>query len=97
MERKIGIDDSDESHVRKVQAFGDHLGPQQDIEFARSEISENPPVIFLSLERIRIHPADLGSGKELAQRFLDSLCADPCVLDLRIAAFGLGTDRRHSR
>ena len=39
MQCKIGIDDSDERDVRKMQTFRDHLGSHQNVDLAGAKIS----------------------------------------------------------
>ena len=39
MQSEIGVNDSDERHIREVQAFRDHLRADQDVDLACSEIS----------------------------------------------------------
>src|SRR5262249_51291800 len=34
MQREIGVDDADQRYVWKMQAFGDHLGADQNIDLA---------------------------------------------------------------
>lgn len=41
VEGDVGGDDSYEGDVGKVEAFGDHLGTDEDIEFATSELGED--------------------------------------------------------
>jgi hypothetical protein len=47
MEREIGVDDSDEGHSWKMQSLCDHLGSDEDINFARAKIAKDTPeVVF---------------------------------------------------
>ena len=39
MEGEIGVDDSDQCHVREMQAFRDHLCADENIDFAGAKIS----------------------------------------------------------
>ena len=55
MEAQIGIDDSDESHIRKMQAFGDHLCSDQDIDRAFLEGLKRLVIGVLAAHRISIH------------------------------------------
>src|SRR5690348_12705181 len=77
-----------------MQPFGDHLRAEQNIDFARPKIAENPAVIFLALERIRIHARDAGRWEKFRQNFLDLLRADTCKTYRGVSAFRLRTDIR---
>src|SRR6267378_1584727 len=39
MQRQIGVDDSDQGHVWKMQTLGDHLCSDQDVDLPGAEIS----------------------------------------------------------
>jgi len=39
VQREIGIDDSDQRHVRKMQAFRDHLSADENIDLAGAKVS----------------------------------------------------------
>src|SRR5882724_5482645 len=47
MQRQVGINNSDERDVWKMQTLGDHLGSDQDIGLAGSKITENAAIILL--------------------------------------------------
>ena len=38
MQRQIRVNDSDQRHVRKMQTFGNHLRPNQDVDLSGAEI-----------------------------------------------------------
>jgi len=63
MEGKIGIDDPDQSHVREMKTFGDHLRTNQDVDLAGAKISQSFAVSFFSSHRIGVHPAHVRFGK----------------------------------
>src|SRR6185503_10291673 len=93
MQREVGEDNSHQGHVGKVEAFGNHLRADQNIEVSDPEIAEDPPEIVLSLERIGVHPLDAGMRKKLFEGFLDFLCADAAKTDFRVAAFWVWAER----
>jgi len=37
VQREISVDDSDQGHVREVQAFRDHLGADEKVDLARAK------------------------------------------------------------
>src|SRR5262245_42420409 len=51
MQCEVGVNDSDQSHVWKVQAFGDHLRADQDVDLAGAKIAEDAAIIFFSFQR----------------------------------------------
>ena len=57
MQRQIGVDDSDERDVRKMQAFRDHLRADEDVDLAGAKICAGFAIRFLSRHRVRVHPA----------------------------------------
>ncbi len=42
VQRGIGVDHADQCDVGKIQTFGNHLGPQQDLALRRPEIAPEP-------------------------------------------------------
>lgn len=56
VQTEVGMDDSDQGHVRKVEPLGDHLGADQDVDLAGPEVGQDPAVVVLALERVGIHP-----------------------------------------
>ena len=63
MQTEVGVDNSDECDVGKVQPFGNHLGPDQNINLTNAEVTEDAPVILLPFQGIRIHPSHAGIGE----------------------------------
>src|SRR5437667_6203091 len=55
MQRQIGVDDSDESDIWKMQPFRNHLGPDQDIDLACAKCAQRFAIRFLARHRIGIH------------------------------------------
>ena len=83
MQRHVGIHDSDQGHIRKMQAFGDHLRAQEHIDFSDPEIAEDAFEIVFALERIGIHPPNAGVREKLGQRLFNTLCSQTGKTDLR--------------
>ena len=48
MQREIGINDSDQRYVRKMQPFGDHLRADEDVDLAGAKISQRFAICFLA-------------------------------------------------
>ena len=57
MQREIGIDDSDERDIRKVQTFRDHLGADQDVDLPGPKVPQCLSIGFFSRHRVCIHAA----------------------------------------
>ena len=71
----IGINDAHQRHVGKMQSFRDHLGAEQDVNFAHPEIAQHATVIVLAFHGIGIHAPDRCLRKELSQDLLHFLSA----------------------
>ncbi len=46
---KIGVEDPDEGDVRKVEALGDHLGANQNVQLLGAEVTQGISELILSL------------------------------------------------
>jgi hypothetical protein len=66
--RVIGEDYADEGDVRKVEAFGDHLGADEDIGFVVDELMEFGLMVIDGAGGIAV-PADDAGGGEVAPHF----------------------------
>src|ERR1700737_2112927 len=86
IDSNIGVDDSHQSDIRKIQSLGDHLSSEQDVDFARRHPIENSGVRPLPARRIEIHTGNPGAGKSLAQQSLHLLSAKPALLEVSAAA-----------
>ena len=60
---RVGVDDADERDVGKMEALGNHLGADEDVNFAGAEIAEDAAEIVLALQGVGIHALDAGFGK----------------------------------
>ena len=68
MQTQVGINDSDERHIGKVQSLGNHLRADEDVDLARAKITEDAPEIVLFLEGIGVHAGDARMGEEFRKR-----------------------------
>ena len=80
-----------------MQALGDHLRADENIDLAHAEVAQDAPVILLALQGVGIHALDAGLREELGQGVLDLLRAQAGVADRRVAAFLVRAGRRHGR
>src|SRR5204862_1551050 len=85
MQGEIGVDDSDECHVRKMQTLGDHLRADEDVDLASAKISQCFAIRFLARHGICIHAAHDGLRKNLRNRGFHFLGAES-VIDQRVLA-----------
>src|ERR1044071_2231473 len=65
VQREIGVDDPDESDVRKMKTLCDHLSADENIDLADAESAEGFAIRILARHRIGVHPAHNGMGKDL--------------------------------
>src|SRR5437868_6171246 len=65
MQRQIGIDDSDQGHIRKMETLRDHLCTDEDVDFARTKVSQCFAIRFLTRHGVCIHAAHHSFGKNL--------------------------------
>lgn len=59
----IGADDADEGDKGKIEPFGDHLGADEDVEFAIFEGGKDIGVVGGAFHRVGVHSADAGGGE----------------------------------
>src|SRR6266849_8552458 len=52
----VRIDYSHEHHVRKIQAFGDHLRAQKDVDKSATKGAEQAPVTSRAARAVTVHP-----------------------------------------
>src|SRR5262245_29011279 len=95
MQGEVSVDDTNESHPGEMQSLGDHLSADEDIDFARAKVSQDSAKIIFAFERVGIHPFDARIGKKFREGFLNLLRAESGVANFWIAAFRIGTRRRH--
>ena len=77
-----------------MQALGDHLGADEDINLAGAEIAQDAAVIVLAFHGIGVHAADARVREEFGQGVLDLLRAGAGEADGRVAAFLVRAERR---
>src|SRR5436190_8833105 len=65
VQREIGIDDSHQRHIRKMETLRDHLRSDEDIDIARAEISQSLSIGFLARHRVCIHATHHSFWKNL--------------------------------
>ena len=63
---QVGVDDPDQRDVRKMQALGDHLRADEDVDLAGAEVAQDAAIILLPLQRVGVHARDARVREELA-------------------------------
>jgi hypothetical protein len=56
MERRIGIDHTNERHVREVETLGNHLRSQQNPRATFAKLGQRSLVTAVDAHAVRIHP-----------------------------------------
>src|SRR5215831_1444408 len=83
MQGKVGIDDSNQRHVWKMQAFRNHLCADEDIDLTGTKISQRFAIRFLARHRVGVHSAHDRFWENLGDRCFDFLGAES-VIDQRV-------------
>ena len=96
MQREVGVDNSDQRHVREVEALGDHLGADEDVDLAGAKSLERFAIRILARHRIGVHPAHDRVGENLGDVRLDFLGAEAGI-DQRVLRTGRAFFRHGGR
>ena len=70
---RVGIHDSDDRDVRKVEPLGDHLGSEQDVDLALGNALQDVMVRPLARRRVEIHACDSRAGIAHPEEMLELL------------------------
>ena len=76
VQRCIRGHDTHTSHTGEVQPFGDHLGANQDVRFAGSELLNHRRKSIFVAHRVPVHPKQPSVWKEPLELRFNSLCPD---------------------
>ena len=90
MESDVGLDDADEGDLGEIESLGDHLGADEDVEFAGAELFEDALVGVLGGHGVGVHARDAGLGEECLGDGLDLFGAEAGEADFGVAAVGAG-------
>ena len=69
MKNCVGIDNSHKSHIWKVEPFGNHLRPDEDMRLAAPKFFQSDIVTAPLLHRVTVHPQD-SMLREFGNNFL---------------------------
>ena len=75
VEAEVGVEDSDEGDVGEMQALGDHLGADKDVDFLGFEFPEDVFEGVFAAHGIGIDAGEAGFGEDFLEDFLDLLGA----------------------
>lgn len=90
LESDIGIDDSDEGDPGEVEAFGDHLGADEDVDFTGAKGSKGFAERAFALHDVGVHAFDDGFWEDFDDGVLDFFGAGTAVFDAWVVAFAAG-------
>lgn len=67
VETDVGVENSDQGDFRKVKAFGDHLGADEQVDLFRLEGVQGVAQFVLPPHGVAVDPGDPGGPKEFFQ------------------------------
>src|SRR5437667_127828 len=76
MQAGVGIHDTDDRDVRKIESLGDHLRAEQDVHVPAGHAVQNVVVRPLARGGIEVHPGDSGPRITHAHKALELLGAE---------------------
>ena len=89
-ERAVGGEDTDEGDIGEVEAFGNHLGAEEDVGLFGAEGGEEFVVAVAAGGGVGVHPDDAGGGEDGVEGGLDALGAEAELLEVGGVAGGAG-------
>ena len=93
-ERRVGVDDADERHVRQVVPLGDHLRPDEDVDLARAHPRQDR-LDAAAAGHVAVEPRDARHRERRGERLLELLRAD--ALELQRVGVALGAAHAERR
>jgi len=88
VQAEVGVEDADKGDVREMQALGDHLGADEDIDLVGLEGGQSIAQRVFPAHGIGVDAGELRFRENLGHDFLDLLRAVALEQDVRIAALG---------
>ena len=94
VERKIGIEDTDEGDIGKVESLGDHLGAEQDVDLFCAEVAEGIAQGVLAPRSVGVESRDFRGGEDFTEDVFGFFGAVSLKTNGGVAALGtkLGHD-----
>jgi len=88
VEGEVGIEDADEGDVGEVEALGDHLGAEEDIDFLGAEVAEGIAEGVFSPGGIGVEAGDFCGGEDFTEDDFGFLGAISLEADGGVLAVG---------
>src|SRR5207247_3713026 len=86
VQAEVGVHDPHQGYVWEMEAFGDHLRADQNVDFAGPEVGEDAAVVVFALEHVGVHPPDAGGWEKAPEGLLDPLGSQTGVANRWIGA-----------
>src|SRR6266481_4267766 len=88
MQADICIDDTHQGDIRKIEALGDHLRTDQNVDLSTPKSAKGLSIGIFSYHSIRIHPSQPGFWKKLLDNAFDLFGTETGVANSGIRTFG---------
>ena len=72
----VRVEDSNQCHVRKMVALGEHLGADEDIDPSCLHIGQHGLQLALTLRAVPVQSRNAGTGETFNYTFSYSLCTN---------------------
>src|SRR5580704_7945634 len=83
MQADIRVDDAYQRDVWEIQALGNHLRPDQNVDFTGSKRLQRLAICVFARHRVSVHSGDCGRRKKFANGTFDFLGSVPCIANGR--------------
>lgn len=67
VEGEVGIENADEGDVGEVEAFGDHLGADEEVDFLGAEVAQGVAELVFAVHDVGVDAGDASGGEDGAQ------------------------------
>src|ERR1700730_2367856 len=88
MQADICIDDAHQGDIRKIEALGDHLCTDENVDLSTPKSAKGLSISVFSYHRIRIHPSQPSFWEKLLDNAFDLFGTETGVTNSRIRTFG---------
>ena len=73
VEADVGVDGSDQRDIREIEALGDHLCAQKDVDLSTFDPSQDVVMGPFGARGVNVHAGDAGVGENFGEHPLDLL------------------------
>src|ERR1700704_3065916 len=88
MQTDICVNDAHQGNIRKIEALGDHLRTDQNVDLSTPKSAKGLSIGIFSYHSIRIHPSQPGFWKKLLDNAFDLFGTETGIANSRIRTFG---------